>query len=443
MKVGKVFMKERISVRMAVVLTAVFISGAGLQAQEVAAEVAPKLTIIKAGKLIDTVNGKVLENQMILIEDDMIKEVGTNITVTGGATVVDLTNSFVLPGLIDCHTHITGQAADRRLTQNPWIDGDIIAHIYPKRTLLAGFTSIRSLGSGGFGGISLMRAIDSGIIDGPRIQAAGFYIGSTGSHGDHIGGSPWESTKLPKEMSGIADGVDAVRKKVRYLVKYGAKVIKFGAGAGVLSGEDSVSAPQYSQEEMNAIVKEAHFWGLRVAAHAHGNEAIKMAIRAGVNSIEHGSFLDDEAIKMMKEKGIFLVADVYVDDYILAEYEKLGASKKIIEKEKLVGLTQRESFKKATAAGVNIAYGTDAGVYPHGNNALQLAFMVEWGQTPMQAIQSATINAADLMDWKDKVGSVSVGKFADIIAVEADPLGDVKALENVSFVMKGGKIYKR
>jgi imidazolonepropionase-like amidohydrolase len=401
------------------------------------------LTIIKAGKLFDTLTGRVLENQMILIEGDKIKEVGPNITVDGGARVIDLSGSYVLPGLIDCHTHITGQSADRRMTQNPWIDGDIIAHIYPRRTLMAGFTSVRSLGEGGFGGISLMRAIDRGIIDGPRIQAAGFYIGSTGSHGDRVGGSPWESTKMPAEMTGIADGVEAVRQKVRYLVKYGAKVIKFGAGAGVLSGEDSVSAPQYSQEEMNAIVSEAHFWELKVAAHAHGNKAIKMAINAGVDSIEHGSFLDDEAIKMMKDRGTYLVADVYVDEYILNEYEKIGASEKIIEKEKLVGLTQRESFKKAVAAGVKVAYGTDAGVYPHGFNARQFSFMVEWGMTPMQSIQSATINAADLMGWKNKVGSISVGKFADIIAVDQDPIEDVKSLENVKFVMKGGKVYKR
>ena len=247
---------------------------------------------------------------------------------------------------------------------------------------------------------------------------------------------------MPAEMTGIANGVDEVRKKVRYLVKYGADVIKFGASAGVLSGEESVGAPQYTQEEMDAIVDEAHMWEKKVAAHAHGTEAIKMAIRAGVDSVEHGSMIDDEGIRMMLEKGTYLVADIYNDDYILSAYAKMGAPEQIIEKEKLVGRTQRENFKKAVTAGVKAAFGTDAGVYPHGWNGKQFAKMVEWGLTPMQAIQAATVNAADLLEWNDSVGSVTAGKFADIIAVKSDPLQDISVLENVSFVMKGGTVYK-
>jgi imidazolonepropionase-like amidohydrolase len=234
-----------------------------------------------------------------------------------------------------------------------------------------------------------------------------------------------------------------VRKLVRFEIKNGADLIKVIATAGVLSEEESVGAPQYSQEELNHIVEEAKMWGRRVAAHAHGTEGIKRAIRAGVTSIEHGSFIDDEGIKLMKERGTYLVADIYNDDYILAEFSRLGYPDKIIEKERLVGRTQRENFQKAARAGVKIAYGTDAGVYPHGWNAKQFAHMVKWGLTPQQAIQAATINAADLLGWNDKVGVIAPGAFADIIAVSGDPFKDVTELERVSFVMKGGTVYKR
>lgn len=401
------------------------------------------MKIIKAGKLIDTETGRVLENQMILVSEGKIVEVGPSLTISDGAEFIDLSDSVVLPGLFDCHTHIISQMADRQRLSDPWVDPLVVMNVYAKRTLLAGFTSIRSLGAGGFGDVSLMRAINRGFLDGPRIRAAGFYIGSTGSHGDRVGGSPWEGTKLPPEMSGIADGVDEVRKKVRFLVKNGATVIKFGASAGVLSGEDSVSAAQYTQEEMNAIVSEAHLWGRKVAAHAHGTEAIKMAVKAGVDSIEHGSLIDAEGIEMMKKSGTYLVADVYVSDYILNEYSKFGAPERVLAKERIVGEAQRINFKKAHEAGVKIAFGTDAGIFPHGTNAKQFAYMVKWGMTPMAAIQAATINGADLLGWKEALGSIKAGKFADIIAVKKNPLDDVTALENVSFVMKNGEVYKR
>lgn len=400
-----------------------------------------KRVAIKAGRLIDPKTGAITNNAFILIEGDKITAVGPNVVVPAETEIIDLKDKTVLPGLIDCHTHITSQPGNyyEDIFRKSPIDAAVTAHIYTRRTLEAGFTTVRDVGAGEFIDVALRNAINRGDIVGPRMQVATLSVGATGGHGDTNGFSPYLKFG---GFSGLADGVDEIRKLIRFEIKYGADLIKIMATAGVLSEEESVGAPQFSQEEMNAAVEEARMWGKRVAAHAHGAEGIKRAVRAGVHSIEHGSFIDDEGIKLMKERGTYLVADVYNDDYILAEFSKLGYPEKIIEKERMVGRTQRENFQKAVKAGVKIAYGTDAGVYPHGWNGKQFAHMVKWGLAPMQAIQAATVNAADLLGWNDKVGVIAPGAFADIIAVDGDPLKDVTEFERVKFVMKGGVVYK-
>jgi len=401
--------------------------------------------LVRAGRLIAVRGGTVLTNQAILIEGDRIKEVGAADAVAGhaprDARVIDLRNATVLPGLIDCHTHITSEPGDyyKQLFRMSAIDEAVRAHLYAKRTLDAGFTTVRNVGAGEFIDVALRNAINEGAVPGPRMLVSTMPLSATGGHGDVNGMSPYLRFE---GFSGIANGVDQIREKIRFEVKYGADLIKVLASAGVLSEEESVGAPQYSQEELNAVVEEAAMWGRKVAAHAHGAEAIKRAVRAGVASVEHGSLIDDEGIRLMKERGTYLVADIYNDDYIIAEYTRLGFPQKIIEKERLVGRQQRENFKKAVQAGVKIAFGTDAGVYPHGWNAKQFAHMVRWGTTPMQAIQAATVNAADLIGWADRVGALEPGKFADVIAVVGDPLQDVTVLEHVVFVMKGGQVVK-
>lgn len=404
-----------------------------------------KIKVIKAGRLIDVVSGKVLKDQIILIQNDTIVDVGSSIAIPKGAAIIDLSNATVLPGLIDCHTHITSEPGNdyyADIFRKGPVDNAIMAPTYAKRTLEAGFTTCRDVGAPAFVDVALRNAINNGDIEGPRLQVATLFISATGGHGDLNGFSPYLDWKMPEHMSGVADGVEGVREQVRYNIKYGADVIKFGASAGVLSEEESVGAPQYSQEEMNAIVDEAKRWGRKACAHAHGTEAIKMAIIAGVASVEHGSMLDDECIQLMLEKGTYYDATIFVGDYVVNEFAKKGYPEKILNKARMITPVVEASFSKAVKAGVKISFGTDAGVFPHGLNAKQFAYMVRYGQTPMQAIQSATVNAADLLSWSKKIGSIEKGKFADIIAVVGNPLENISLLEHVSFVMKGGIVYK-
>ncbi len=410
---------------------------------------APKTVYIRAGRLFDATSDNVRENVIIVVMGDRIQSVGPAgaISIPGGATVIDLSHATVLPGLIDCHTHL-GARADRydeiyRFKDTPFSSA-FAAVVNARKTLDAGFTSVRDVGSEPFLAVDLRNAITEGLVPGPRIVASGPAISITGGHGDLNNYSPQTRVSMfPEERDfAIADGVDQIRHVVRAQVKYGVDVIKILATGGVLSKGDSPGAPQYTPEELKAAAEEAHMAGRKIAAHAHGTQGIKNAILAGIDSIEHASLIDDEGIRLAKERGVYLDMDIYNDDYILNKAPEFGLPKENIEKERMVGRLQRENFEKAVKAGAKMAFGTDAGVYPHGDNAKQFFYMVKYGMTPAQAIHAATSSAADLIGRAKDVGTIEGGKYADIIAVSADPLQDVRALESVGFVMKGGTIYK-
>lgn len=396
--------------------------------------------VLQNASVIDVETGQVSRNQSVLIENDRIAAIGARISADAGAELIDLQGAYLLPGLSDSHVHLTSRADRhglRRLTvSTPRAAISGVANA--KTTLMAGFTTVRNLGAPGFADIDLRKAIDEGEVIGPRILGAGLAISITGGHcGD--------ATSLPFEdqvQGRAADGPWAARQKVRENKKYGADVIKFCATGGVLSPNTTINAQQFTLEEMKAIVDEAAALDLKVAVHAHGPRGIQSALDAGVASIEHASMITDASIAQAVRQGTYLSMDVYVSDFILSEGEAAGILEESLAKERQVGRFQRERFRAAVEAGANMAFGSDAGVYPHGTNARQFAKMVEWGMTPLQAIQAATIGNADLFDMSDDIGTITVGKYADLIAVPENPLSDVSVLEHVDFVMKGGEVYK-
>ena len=404
---------------------------------------ADDLIYVRAGALIDVQAGKLRRDQVITIRENRIEHVGSadSVSIEPNATVIDLGDSYVMPGLIEMHSHLTG---DHRYHGYKGLQFSVPRQTLfgvtnARKTLDAGFTTVRNVGAAGYSDVALRDAINAGEIAGPRLRVSGSSVGITGGHCDN--------NLLPAEYGdrseGVADGPWAVRAKVRENIKYGADLIKFCATGGVLSKGDSVGGQQYTFEEMQALVDEAHMHDRKVAAHAHGAEGIKTAIRAGVDSIEHASLIDDEGITLAKKHGTYLVMDVYNDTFILEYGASVGMLPESLEKERMIGQLQRDNHKKAFKAGVKMAFGSDGGVYPHGENGKQFFYMVEYGMTPMQALQAATIHAADLLGWPDDVGAIAPGFFADIIAVNQNPLDDISVMEDVSFVMKGGKIHKQ
>ena len=398
-------------------------------------------TALVADGWVDVEEGQYVAGPVALvIEGERIVQLSTPNVLDAEIAKIDLPGMTLVPGMIDMHTHMTGSPdfhGYSRLSRSQM--RSLLGGVqHASDTLLAGVTTVRNVGAGGFADVALRDAINDGDIVGPRMFVSGPSLGITGGHCD--------SNLLPPEYEskgqGVADGPWAAVQKVRENIKYGADVIKICATGGVLSKGTKVGVQQYSLAEMQALVEEAHRRGLTVAAHAHGTEGINDAIRAGVDSIEHASFIDDEGIRMARKQGTFLSMDIYVTEFILGEGEAAGILPESLEKERQVGSVQRENFRKAHEAGVKMVMGTDAGVYPHGQNLRQLSRMVQFGMQPIEALQAASINAATLLKQQDNLGSIKVGKFADIIAVPGNPLEDIRLMEAVGFVMKGGVVFR-
>ena len=401
------------------------------------------VTRIRAGRLVEVVAGEVLTDQLLIVRGERIESVGP---YDDGPVDVDLSNHTVLPGLIDCHAHLIGEVESGHgyaaLVQRTGAQEALSGVRNARDTIMAGFTSVRDVGTfRAFVDVALRDAIEAGDVLGPRMLCAGAYVTSSGGGGDVTGLAPDVDAVVPRDLRfGVANSPDEVRKVVREILHGGADFIKVIATGAVLTEGTVPSAPEFSEAEIRAAVEEAALYETHVAAHAHGAEGIKRAVRAGVRSIEHGSLMDDESIALMAEHGTFLVADVWMGDWSIEQGEREGWSPDVMRKLRETTDVQREGFAKAVEAGVRIAFGTDSGTYPHGMNANQFASMVKYGMTPLEAIRSATVVAAELLGWRDRVGALEPGLFADLIAVEGDVMNDVDLLTDVAFVMKGGRV---
>ena len=399
--------------------------------------------VIKGATILDVTNGDMIKNHVVIVKDGRIDAVSParSADIPKGIEVIDLQGHTLLPGLIDMHVHLTSGGGYHGYERLKLTDERraILGVVHAKQTLMAGFTTVRNVGAGSFGDVALRDAINDGDIPGPRMLVSGPPIGITGGHCS-------DNNLLPPEYGisgeGVADGPWAARTAVRRNIKYGADLIKTCSTGGVLSKGTKVGAPQYTVEELTALIDEAHSRGLKVASHAHGAEGIINALIAGADTIEHASFIDDEGIRLAIENDAALSMDIYVTEYILGEGASAGILEESLEKERMTGATQRSNFRKAVEAGATIVYGTDAGVYPHGQNAKQLSRMTRFGMSPLQALQSATTVAAEVMGLGYEVGKIEAGFTADFVAVEGNPIEQIELLEAPSAVIKGGVRYR-
>jgi imidazolonepropionase-like amidohydrolase len=402
---------------------------------------AAQATLVTADRMLDVRSGKLLRDAQVLVRHGRIEQVasGGRPLAAGDARRLDLGDMTLLPGLIDMHVHLDSDPTYGGYTGLQFGDRfwSVLMVPHAQRTLEAGFTTVRNVGSEGWNDVGLRQAIDAGKLRGPRVVSAGYAIGATGGHCD----STYFPPSMAQESPYNADSPEEGRKRVRQVRKYGAQVIKICATGGVFSRNTEPGQQQLSEAEMRAIAEEAHQWGLKVAAHAHGAAGIKAALRAGIDTIEHASLIDDEGIALAKKHGAWLSMDIFNTDYTQAEGAKNGVLEDNLRKDREIAEVQREGFRRAHAAGVGMVYGTDAGVYPHGLNGRQFATMVRYGMTPVEAIRSATWNAARALGRED-LGLLERGRLADLIAVPGDPTADVARLESVPFVMKGGEVVK-